>query len=50
MSVTQISGTQNLRFLSRCWRGFLCSGIWLRREGHIRTVCFICPQSSRRRV
>jgi hypothetical protein len=32
----------------QCWRGFPCSGIWLRRERHIRAVCCICPQNSRK--
>jgi len=48
--VRQISGTQDLRFLSRCWRRYPCSGIWLPREKHIRAFCCICPRSSRRNV
>jgi hypothetical protein len=48
--VRQISSTQDLRFLCRCWRGFPCSGIWPRRGRHIRAVGCTCPQSSRRNV
>lgn len=47
---SKISCSKDLGYLSRCWLGFPCSGILLRRAGHIRAVCCICLQSSRRSV